>query len=1049
MFAYIWKCKIHTYKLIFKNMKQSKLLLSMRGLKMINSFGIFLLTFILFPILQVTAQESRTITGAILSKQSNMPIPGANVLVKGTSVGTVTDFDGAFTITASANDVLVFTYVGFEPQEIVVGEQSSITVSLVEALSALETVVVVGYGTQKKSDLTGSIAVIEADEAQKVSNSDISQLLQGRSAGVNVTSDGEPGAAPNIRIRGVATFGDNQPLYIVDGVPVGTSVRDFSPNDIASIQILKDASAGAIYGSRAANGVVIITTKKGRKNAPLKIQYSGYYGTDEVAQKIPVLGRVDYQTIVNEKRINAGLPLILGNDPSSDLFVNDIDTDWQDVGLKNGTRQNHNFNFSGGGENITYNASVDYFKNTGVFVGKGPSYERYSGRINTVMEKGIFKISPSIYYAHSFENSLTFRGDVLTGGRPPLINDLVIAIPTLGVYDENNEGGYAGTSSQIHQAIVLNVPGINSLFTNTVEVDRVFAIVNPELKLLDTDKHKLTYKLNLSYDKTIARDFSFVPEFEMGYFFNSGKSLLDDNSRQYTVSLVENTLNYNGTFGKHKVDLLLGQTYQKNSTLVRTAHSENLPKPYFPILANGNNQTVGGYEVYSSLASLFGRLNYNYDDRYLFTATVRRDGSSRFAPANKYGVFPSLALGWRISNEAFFEKAKDVVNQLKLRASYGQLGNQNIADYLFQPTINRNILYNFNSNVVNGGLQTSIVSEDIKWETSTSFNIGVDMSFLQGALDFTAEYYSKETTDVLVGVPIPASVGSINTAPVVNAGSLRNSGLDVELTYHSDSRHAFVFDISANASTLSNEVLALGGNDEPIYGTGARTRVGGEVGEHFGYVYGCIFQTQDEVDNHAFQSSLTAPGDVIFKDLNEDGVINADDRTTIGSAIPSVTYGLNFTAKYKAFDFTLFASGAAGYYINSSLYRSLMWSTDYINSHTDILNRWTPENTDTNIPRVVANDPNGNARDSNRPGWLQKGDYLRINTLSLGYTLPVEKISEFFDSSRIYATVQNLHTFQKYKGFNPDFNSGVFSPGFDGGTYPKPRTLLLGVQLSF
>ena len=264
MFAYIWKCKIHTYKLIFKNMKQSKLLLSMRGLKMINSFGIFLLTFILFPILQVTAQESRTITGAILSKQSNMPIPGANVLVKGTSVGTVTDFDGAFTITASANDVLVFTYVGFEPQEIVVGEQSSITVSLVEALSALETVVVVGYGTQKKSDLTGSIAVIEADEAQKVSNSDISQLLQGRSAGVNVTSDGEPGAAPNIRIRGVATFGDNQPLYIVDGVPVGTSVRDFSPNDIASIQILKDASAGAIYGSRAANGVVIISTKKGR-----------------------------------------------------------------------------------------------------------------------------------------------------------------------------------------------------------------------------------------------------------------------------------------------------------------------------------------------------------------------------------------------------------------------------------------------------------------------------------------------------------------------------------------------------------------------------------------------------------------------------------------------------------------------------------------------------------------------------------------------------------------------------------------------------------------
>ncbi|RXG29121.1 SusC/RagA family TonB-linked outer membrane protein [Leeuwenhoekiella marinoflava] len=1030
-------------------MKQNKLFDCICVLENVFKKGLFLLAFMLVPFLSSEAQEIKTITGTVVSSDGNMPIPGVNVLVKGTNTGAVTDFDGNFSIEANANDILIFTYLGFQEQEVVVGPQNILSVTLEEATAALDEIVVVGYGTQKKSDLTGSIAIIDASEAQKVSNSDVSQLLQGRSAGVTVTSGGQPGAAPNVRIRGVATFGDNQPLYIVDGVPVGTSIRDFNPNDIQSIQVLKDASAGAIYGSRAANGVVIITTKKGKKSSPLKIEYSGYYGIDEVAQNIPVLGREDYQMIVNEKRTNAGLPLILGNDPNSDLFVDNINTDWQDVGLKSGTRQNHNFNFSGGGENITYNASVDYFKNEGVFVGNGPSYERYSGRINTVMEKGIFKISPSIYYSHSFENSLTFRGDILSGGRPPLINDLIISIPTLGVFDENNEGGYAGTSSQIHQAIVLNVPGINSLFTNTVEVDRTFAIINPEVKLIDTDNHKLTYKLNMSYDKTVARDFSFVPEFEMGYFFNSGRSLLDDNSRQYTVSLIENTLNYNGTFGKHTFDVLLGQTYQKNSAIIRTAHSENLPKPYYPILANGNNQTVGGNEVYSSLASLFGRLNYNFDDRYLITATVRRDGSSRFAPANKYGTFPSLALGWRVSNEDFFDRAKDVVSNFKLRASYGQLGNQNIGDYLYQPTINRNIPYNFGGNKVTGGLQTSIVSEDIKWETTTSLNIGADLSFFKGALDFTAEYYNKETTDVLVGVPIPASVGSINTAPVVNAGSLRNSGFDFEVTYHSDPTRAFTFDVSANASTVKNKVLALGGNNEPIYGVGSKTQVGSEIGQHFGYVYEGIFQSQDEIADHAFQSALTAPGDVKFQDLNGDGVIGQEDRKFLGSAIPSLTYGLNFTAQYKNFDFTVFASGAAGYYINSSLYRSLMWSTDYINSHEDILNRWTPTNTDTNIPRVVANDPNGNARDSNRPGWLQKGDYLRINTVSIGYTIPVQNFSDFFDSTRIYGTVQNLHTFQAYKGFNPDFASGVFEPGFDNGTYPRPRTFLLGVELSF
>lgn len=1009
----------------------------------------FMITFLLllFSGTAILAQENITVTGTVTSQGDNLPLPGVNVIEQGTSNGVVTDLDGNYSISVPDDAVLNFSYIGFESETILVNGQSNIDIVLAEDYASLDDVVVVGYGTQRRQDVTGSVASIDASEVQKQSNNDVSRMLQGRTAGVTVTSNGEPGAGGNVRIRGVATFGDNQPLYIVDGVPVGTSIRDFNPNDIASIEVLKDASAGAIYGSRAANGVVIITTKSGKKNTPLQIEYSGYYGVDEVAQEIPVLDREDYQMISNEKRTNAGLPLIPGNDPSSDLFVDNIDTDWQEVGLKSGSRQNHNLNFSGGGDNITYNASLDYFANEGVFVGNGPDYERYSGRINTTIEKGIFKMSPSLYYTHSFENSLTFRGDVLTGGRPPLINDLVNAIPTLGIYDENNEGGYAGTSSEIHQEIVLNVPGINSLFTNTVEVDRIFAIVNPEFKLLDNDGHELTYKLNTSYDKTHVRSFSFVPEFQMGYFFGSGRSLLDDNSSIYTVALIENTLNYKKEFGKHGVDVLLGQTYQKNSAVQRQAHSESLPKPYYPVLSNGSNQTVGGQEYYSSLASYFGRLNYNFDDRYLLTATVRRDGSSRFAPANRYGTFPSVALGWRLSNEEFFNVPE--VNQLKFRASYGELGNQNIGDYLYQAVINRNIPYNFGGNRVLGGLQTSIIAEDIKWETTTSLNLGMDVSLFNNKIDLTLEYYDKETNDVLVGVPIPASTGSINTAPTINAGSLRNSGFDAQVTYHYNNEKDFSFDISANASTIKNEVLALGGSDEPIAGVGSRTQVGGEVGEHFGFVYDGIFQSDAEVEEHAFQNAATSPGDVKFADINGDGVINADDRTFLGSAIPSVTYGLNFTAQYKNFDLTMFASGAAGYYINSRLYRSLMLSTGYINGHQDILDRWTPQNTDTNIPRVVANDPNNNARDSNRPGWLQKGDHLRINTLSLGYSLPEGLFTDALNSARVYATVQNLYTFQYYDGFNPDFNSGVFEPGFDNGTYPKPRTFMLGVNLSF
>ncbi|KEO74430.1 SusC/RagA family TonB-linked outer membrane protein [Anditalea andensis] len=993
--------------------------------------------------------EDITITGRVISAADGEPIPGASVTVKGTTRGVPTDMDGAFEISVpDENAVLVVSFIGFMSQEVPVGNRTLLNVQLQEDVSSLDEVVVVGYGTQRRADITGSVAIVETSEMKKFATSDVAQMLQGRVSGVQVTADGQPGAVPNVRVRGVGTFGNNQPLYVVDGVPVGTTVRDFNPNDIESMQVLKDASATAIYGSRAANGVVIITTRQGRKNTDLTVEYNGYYGIDQVWQRMPVLGRENYQMMANEVRVNAGRPLIPGNNPTSPVYINDVDNDWQQLGFKNGMRQNHNLGFSGGGERTTYNLSLDFFGNDGILVGNGPSYDRYSARLNTTAEKGIFKMGSSFYYTHSRENTLTFNDQVLTGGRPPLVNDLLMTPPTMRLYNPNNVGGFGGTDADVHSVIALNAPGINTLFENWVDVDRIFANIFGELQLLDKDGHRLKYRVNLGWDKTMTRDFSLVPEFNMGYFFNNAIARLNDGSRIFTVGLVENTLNYNKSFGNHNLDVLIGHTFQANSTINRNGYTEGLPRPYYPVLSNGTNQTASGSEFRSALDSYLGRINYDYDGKYLMTATIRQDGSSRFAPASRYGVFPSLALGWRISQEEFFPFNQDAVSDLKIRGSYGQLGNQEIGDYLYQNYVNRNIPYHFaGDDVVIGGIQTALVDPDIQWETATSMNIGLDGTLFKGKLTFAADYYNKTTTDLLVGVPIPASTGSINTAPVVNAGSLRNKGLDFDLGYHKYEGE-FTFDINANVSTLSNEVLSLGGSNEPIYGVGTITRVGGEVGEHFGWLYDGLFQSQEEIQNHAFQNASTSPGDVRFVDVNGDGVINDADRVALGSSIPSLTYGFNFSARYKSFDFTTFASGASGYDIHSRLYRTLMHTSDFINWHEDILERWTPENTNTDIPRVVEFDPNNNGRDSNRPGWLQPGRHLRLNTVSLGYTIPENSI-QGIRTARVYVTLQNLYTFQNYKAYNPDFTSGVFEPAFDNGSYPLPRTYMLGVQLSF
>jgi TonB-linked SusC/RagA family outer membrane protein len=994
--------------------------------------------------------QSTPVKGKV-SDETGEGLPGATVKIKGKSTATATDLNGNFSITAATNDILLINLLGYTAQEVRVDGRTLITVQMKPSANDLTEVVVVGYGTQLKKDLTGSVAIVDAKEMKKTSASDVGQLLQGRTPGIAVTNGGQPGAVPTIRIRGLASFNNQQPLYVVDGIMLASTPRDFSPNDIESMQVLKDGTAAAIYGAAAANGVIIITTKQGKKNAPLSIEYNAYAGVDNVWQRVPVTARADYQMLNNESQLNGGQTIAPANDPSSPKYIGNIDTDWQKEGLKTGIRTNHNLNFSGGAENSTYNVSLDYFKQGGTFVGQGPDYTRYTGRVNTTQTKGIFKFGQSLSYTHSKENTLTFRGDVLTGGRPPLINDLAIAIPTQLVYDPTMPNGYGGTQSDRERAISLNVVAVNTMFTNYTEVDRIFGVAWAEAQVLNTNGHSLKYKINAGYDRTVARDFSFQPTFDLGFFFKQTINRLDDNSRIYTNGLVDNTLTYDKKFGKHTLNAVAGMSYNKNTTLTRLGHAEQLD-PNYLVLGNGTNKTVDGSLIPYSFYGVFGRLNYNFDDKYLLTANFRRDGSSRFGAGYKYGNFPGVSAGWRISKESFIHLPK-WVTELKLRGGYGQLGNANIGDFQYLALLNPNIVYNFNGTRIVGGTQTAVVDPNIHWETKTTSNVGIDATFLDGMFDLSAEYYNNKATDALIGEPIPASVGSTNTTQLTNAASIRNTGVEINIGYH-NTKHPFTYNISANVSTVKNTLLKLSDGETSRIVGGFVSTVGNEIGRHYGRVVEGIFQNTAEISSHAFQNVLTAPGDLKFKDISgpngvPDGVINDLDRTDLGGSLPKIYYGLNFTAGYKGLDFTLFMSGAGNYLINGALYRTLMHTTDYINYHEDALKRWTPSNPNHEFPRLAANDPNQNGIDSDREGWLQSGTYLRINTISLGYTIPKLGM-KWVQNVRVYATAQNVYTFQSYKGFNPDFaQTDAFQPGFDPGSYPSPRTLMLGLQVRF
>ncbi len=1047
------------------------------------------------PLMAAVAQAPQTITvkGQVVD-QDGEPLIGATVKVKNSNAGAVTDVDGNFQITAPANAILVVSYVGYQDKEVAVRGRAIIeSIQLSADETVLDQVVVVGYGTQKKADLTGSVSIVNADEMKKVSHSNISSMLEGKVAGVQITSDGQPGADPSVRIRGIGTFGAQAPLYVVDGVPMGTTIRDFSPNDIASIQVLKDASAAAIYGSRAANGVIIITTKNGQKEQPLKVEYKGYIGIDKISDGVyDVMNADQYSQYLGQACLNSNTPIPggykLNEETGKYQFMDNTNTDWFKEVFKTGVRQNHNVNLSGGGANNTYNIGLDYFSQKGTLEGAGPNFERFTARVNNTMDVKFVKFRTSLVYSHSDQDNMAISNaneyvQGLYGDVSNVLRSTLLMQPTIKAYDNStwvldsqvgaansyryDAFGYGVYYDKVHGDISASNPLlINKLMERNTLVDRFVGTASAEVDLLDmlgikSKNHKLNYKINLSYSKTHAQDHTWIPAWIQSnrVYLDKSNERLTKNSRTYADALIENILTYDGTFGKHHVNLVAGQTYEEENSNTLTGWGINLSEPYYLQLQNSKTTHAESFETKHALASYIGRLNYDFDGKYLISGVIRRDGSSRLSKNIRWETFPSVSAGWRFDKESFFPISHDIINMFKVRGSYGVLGNENIGEYQFQGTMNRNnLVYNFGNNVVYGSAVSNFINENIAWEKKKSTNVGIDLALFNNRLEFTAEWYKNVSEDLLYAVPVPANAGVDNETVTMNAASMENSGFEFSATYRNHD-HPLKFEISANLSTLKNKVTSLGfGTKEFI--TGAYiTRVGHEVGQFYGYVYQGIARTQEDIDNHINDKGEVITqegmniGDCLYKDVNNDGVINSEDQVVLGSGLPKVNFGLNAHFEYKGFDLSISTYGALNFHVSDDLQNSLTSCYGYSNKAVSMLeaNRWSEDGSTylSSTPRtyITSNGEPWNNYFSDR--MIQNAAYWKIANVELGYNFPDKWFKGIVSGVRAYVSAQNLYTFTGYKGYNVDFAGGVFTPGYNFCSFPSAKSFMAGILFTF
>lgn len=987
-------------------------------------------------------QQAKTVTGTV-TDVSGEPIIGANIRIKGTTTGTITDIDGNFSIKAEPQSVIEVSYIGYLTQETVINNQKSIRFLLKEDTKTLDEVVVIGYGVQKKADLTGSVANINTEKLNTQSNANIGQALQGKIAGVDIVSQGgAPGSGTRIMVRGIGTLNNASPLYIVDGMYMN-SIDHINPNDIASIDVLKDASSAAIYGSRAANGVIIVTTKEGSntEGKPI-IDLSVNLGISTASKFLDMLDAKGWAEVTTIARQAIGKPAL---DMATDL-ANKPDNDWQDIMFRPALMQNYNLSVKGGGKYSTYYTGLGYFNQDGIV--KGTNYQRYNIQSKNDYKRGIFSAGTNLIISFSHDKPLHQE---LRGG---MIGTILQSVPTLEKYDDTREGGYGGTYGD-----VVNIPHPLAIIDDNImdrynENVKIFANLYAQIELFKG----LKYKLNLTPDFSFERYKNYLNKYDFGLATNSITQLTERQRRRRNI-LVENLLTFDRTFGEHKISALAGYTYQDSRFRHIQAYGEGLPQGLEEIDAATTNRSNEGNSWRSVLTSILGRVFYSYQNKYLFTATIRRDGSSKFGKNNRYGYFPSFSLGWNVAEEKFMENVH-WLDQLKLRGGYGVLGNQEIDNYQYSSTITTGINYpDGNGGLLQGAFPKNFANPDIKWEETAMTNVGIDFMAFNNRLSLTADYYVKNTKDILLTVPIPISSGGAND-PIRNAGKIRNNGFEFNLGWMDQPNPDISYGINLIGSFNKNKVIAMGSESGSIKGgstnqniTTSETKAGYPIGGYWLISTAGYFNSQEEVDAYAKDGKkiqpAAEPGDIKFVDANNDGVINDDDRVFQGSPFPDFTFALNGNMRYKNFDFSIGLQGVLGNKIYNATRQTLEDVTKGSNFLASCLDYWTPENKNASHPRLTWDDPNRNTRaESDR--YLENGSYLRLRSVQLGYTFPQTWFKGAIQHARVYINAENLFTITSYSGYSPDVNADNANyRGFDNFIYPTNRTFMLGLNVTF
>lgn len=1024
------------------------------------------LLFVLIP-LSALAQTIQ-LTGTVTDTKGETLI-GASVLEKGTTNGCITDIDGNFALTVSPKSTIVISYVGYVAQEMALNGQRNIKVALKDDSEILDEVVVIGYGTMKKSDMTGAISSVDVEELSKRTTTNPAEALQGKIAGVNIMkAGGNAGAGVQVKIRGVKTFGDNEPLYIIDGFP--GDINTVNPQDIEAMEVLKDGAAAAIYGSVAANGVIIVTTKNGKKG-DTKIDFSTYVSMTTVAKKLEMLNADEYKQVHKQMYQNysskyndpANLPTYITHETG-------VDTDWQDAMMRNGLAQNYMFSVRGGGENAQYSISYNHADEKGIFLGN--DYRQDNARLKLHLSKYIF----------DFDANMGFK---FTDSKQPQysLKEMYMISPLVPIYNEDEESGFGLTNFD-------KLPNNRNVMADQYyekATDKKYH-TSANIALTMNFTKWLNFKTSYSYRGEHQREtyhapaYTADPKAKRDYPYNS------ENTSYWEEHVWDNVLNFNKEFGKHSINAMVGSSitgrnYTWNSVAVEgkaTVYkvedgkliTGEIPAGFlssdFTTIGAGTGGTFSGEgsKWKYNRASFFGRLNYNYNNRYLVQATVRYDGSSKFGADSRWGCFPSVALGWRISEEAFFPK-DIVLNNLKLRASWGRLGNENALGYydflalistyneMYQGYVRGN-----GGNAWAGSIARGLENRSLKWETTDTKNIGVDFGLFNNKLTGALNYYYNQTEDLLITKVLSPSAGLAN--PTLNVGKMRNTGFEVELNW-ADQVKDFNYNIGVNLSTTKNKVVELSDNNQVIYGEGLKygtehfptqTRVGKPIGAFYLYKTAGIFQNDAEVaahvnkDGEALQPNA-APGDIRFVDVDGNGAIDDDDKVYAGSGIPTLEANINFSASYKGFDLSFVLGSAWGHELyngNKYFYEGMNSGSNFLRSTLDA---WTPDHTNTSVPRAVLQDPNGNMKESDR--FLEKGNFIRLRQLQVGYTLPSVLMKKvYIERLRFYVSGENLFTITGYDGIDPEFSrASVLNTGIDKLIYPFTRSFTIGAQLTF